>query len=440
MRWLGLFGLLCLLCFGVYTPAEAQESASKGLVAASATVTNTAATNTGAASTDPAAETRRIVDRTTSDERAKSDAYFEGKYWMLLWELLYGLVVAWLLLSRRVSAWMRDRAERITTRMFLQTAIYVAMYAPLVAVLTLPWTFYEGFVREHQYGLSNLDAAGWFAEWGMTLVVDTLMFIVAMVGLYAILRRAPRTWWVWGTVGGSMMLALMLAITPVFIKPIFNKYQPLPAGELRTEILAMARANGIPADDVYWFDASKQTKRISANVSGLFGTTRISLNDNLLNRTSPAEIRAVMAHEMGHYVLNHMPKHIVAFTLILLIGLLFVKFGWAWVYARFGARFGVRGIDDPAGLPLLLALLSVYFLLATPVTNTVIRTAEVEADLFGLNAAREPDGFAEAISKLGEYRKMDPGPVEEFFFFDHPGGYNRIFAAMRWKAAQTAVK
>ena len=211
MRWLGLLVLLCLLCFGVTAPAEAQESALKGPLAASATVTNTAATNAGAARTDPAAETRRIVDRTTSAERAKSDAYFEGKYWMLLWELLYGLVVAWLLLSRRVSAWMRDRAERITTRKFLQTAIYVAMYAPLVAALTLPWTFYEGFVREHQYGLSNLDAAGWFAEWGMTLAVDTVMFIVAMVGLYAILRRAPRTWWAWGTVGGSLMLALLLA-------------------------------------------------------------------------------------------------------------------------------------------------------------------------------------------------------------------------------------
>lgn len=440
MRWLGLFVWLCLLCAGVNAPAEAQDGALPGTAAARSTVAGAVPVTTATASIDPVVETRKVLDQTVSAERAKSDAYFEGKYWMLLWEVLYGLVVAWLLLSRRVSAWMRDRAERITTRKFLQTAIYMAMYAPLVAVLTLPWTFYEGFVREHQYGLSNLDAAGWFAEWGMTLLLDTVMFIVAMVGFYAILRRAPRTWWVWGTIGGSVMLTLMLAITPVFIKPIFNKYQPLPAGELRTEILAMARANGIPADDVYWFDASKQTKRISANVSGLFGTTRISLNDNLLNRTSPAEIRAVMAHEMGHYVLNHMPKHIIAFTLILLVGLLFVKFAWAWAHARFGARFGVRGIDDPAGLPLLLALLSVYVLLATPVTNTVIRTAEVEADMYGLNAAREPDGFAQAISKLGEYRKMEPGPVEEFFFFDHPGGNNRIFAAMRWKAAQMAVK
>jgi STE24 endopeptidase len=196
----------------------------------------------------------------------------------------------------------------------------------------------------------------------------------------------------------------------------------------------MARANGIPTDNVYYFDASKQSKRVSANVSGMFGTIRISLNDNLLNRTTPAEIRAVMAHEMGHYVLNHGFKHTVSFTLILLGGLLFIKYTWDWAAARFGARFGVRGISDPAGLPLLVALFSVYIFIATPVYKSVIRTAETEADLFGLNAAREPDGFAEAIFKLSEYRKLQPGPVEEFIFFDHPSGYNRIFASMRWKA------
>ena len=141
-----------------------------------------------------------------------------------------------------------------------------------------------------------------------------------------------------------------------------------------------------------------------------------------------------MAHEMGHYVLNHGIKHTVSLTLILLGELLFIKYSWDWAVARFGSRFGVRSISDPAGLPLLAALFSIYIFMATPVVKTVIRTAEVEADIFGLNAAREPDGFAEAIFKLGEYRKLEPGPVEEFIFFDHPGGYSRIYSAMRWKA------
>ena len=141
-----------------------------------------------------------------------------------------------------------------------------------------------------------------------------------------------------------------------------------------------------------------------------------------------------MAHEMGHYVLNHGVKHTVSFSLVLLCGLLFIKFSWNWAATRMGGRFGVRSMADPAGLPLLAALFSVYVFLATPVIKTIIRSAEVEADLFGLNAAREPDGFAEAIFKLSEYRKLEPGALEEFIFFDHPSGFNRIFSAMRWKA------
>lgn len=420
-------------------PAVAQTPAPTGAQAASSTAAapakETAAPATKAAGTfDPTIETRKYLDRLKGEARSRSDSYFEGKTWMTLWETLYGLAVAWLLLSKRLSARLRERAERFSSRPNVQTAFYALLYVPLVALLTLPWAVYSGFWREHQYGLSNLSFAGWIADWGKELLVEIVLALIAFTGLYAILRRAPRTWWAWGTIAGAVFLTLMVMVSPVFISPLFNTYQPLPDGALRNDILSMARANGIPADNVYWFDASKQTKRISANVSGMFGTTRISLNDNLLNRTSPAEIKAVMGHEMGHYVLNHGPKHVVSFALILLGGLLFIRFGWSWAHARFGQRFGVRGIEDPAGLPLLGALFSVYMLFAMPALNTVIRTAEVEADIFGLNAAREPEGFAEAIYKLSEYRKMEPGTIEEVLFFDHPSGYNRIYSAMRWRA------
>ncbi len=390
-----------------------------------------------ATKTDPVVATQAFMNRLQGEARAKSDAYAEGGYWLLLWNFLYGLVVAWVLLSSRISARMREFAERRTHRRNLQTLIYVLAYVPLVALLTLPITFYEGFYREHQYGLSNLTFMAWLGEAGIGLGVDMVVMGIAITGLYAILRRLPQTWWAWGTVAGAAFIMLLIMAGPVFISPLFNTYKPLPEGPIRNEILSMARANGIPADNVYYFDASKQTKRVSANVSGLFGTTRISLNDNLLNRTTPAEIRAVMGHEMGHYVLNHGLKHTVSFSLVLLGGLLFIKFSWDWATARFGGRFGVRGITDPAGFPLLAALFSVYIFLATPVYKGIIRTAEVEADLFGLNASREPDGFAEAIFKLAEYRKLEPGKFEELIFFSHPSGYNRIYSAMRWKAENT---
>jgi STE24 endopeptidase len=137
---------------------------------------------------------------------------------------------------------------------------------------------------------------------------------------------------------------------------------------------------------------------------------------------------------MGHYVLNHIFELLLQIGLLIVVGFAFVRWAFDRVAARWGPRWGIRGIADVAGLPLLVLLLSVFFFVLTPVTNTMIRTQEVEADIFGLNAARQPDGEAEVALKLGEYRKLKPGPVEEFVFFDHPSGYSRILMAMRWKA------
>jgi STE24 endopeptidase len=202
---------------------------------------------------------------------------------------------------------------------------------------------------------------------------------------------------------------------------------------MKNAILSMARSNGIPADNVYAFDASKQTKRVSANVSGLFGTTRISLNDNLLNRCTPSEVLAVLGHEMGHYVMGHVATSITWFGLLILVGFWFVNRTFHGLIGIFGGNWDVRSIDDPAGLPLIMAMFSVFMFLATPVTNTIIRTQEIQADLFGLNIARLPDAEAKVDLKLGEYRKLDPSPLEEIIFFDHPSGRTRIYMAMRWK-------
>jgi STE24 endopeptidase len=202
---------------------------------------------------------------------------------------------------------------------------------------------------------------------------------------------------------------------------------------MREQILSMARANGIPADDVYWFDASRQTKRISANVSGLMGTTRISLNDNLMNRSPRESIEAVLGHEMGHYVLNHVYKMMLETGVIALCGFVFLSFAFDRIVARRGARWGISGISDPAGLPLLAAIVAVWFFLLTPVTNSLVRSQESEADIFGLNASRQPDGFASVAMQLSEYRKIHPGKWEEIIFFDHPSGWNRVHMAMAWK-------
>jgi STE24 endopeptidase len=382
---------------------------------------------------DPEAATEAYMAKLSPEARAKSDAYFEGGYWLLLWGFIYGLGVAWLLLGTGLSARMRDVGERLFRRHWLQTAVYAVEYIILTAILTLPLTIYQGFFREHGYGLSNQTFVQWMRDQVVGLLVGVVFGTIALVIIYAVIRRSPRNWWIWGAGVAIVLLVLGATIAPVYIAPLFNTYKPLEESTLRTQLLSMARANGIPADNVYVFDASKQSKRISANVSGMFGTVRISLNDNLMNRGTPDEIRAVLGHEMGHYVLNHVYKGVVYFALIIAVGFAIVQWGFGKLFARWGDRWGIRGVGDVAGLPLLAAIFSVYMFVLTPVTNTITRSAEAEADMFGLNAAREPDGFAAAALDLSEYRKMHPGPLEEFIFFDHPSGWNRIHRAMVWK-------
>jgi STE24 endopeptidase len=231
-----------------------------------------------------------------------------------------------------------------------------------------------------------------------------------------------------------LFILFVFTVAPVLVSPLFNDYHPLPPGEVRESILALAQESEVPVDDVFWFNASKQTKRISANVSGLGGTARIALNDNLLNGASLAEIRAVMGHEMGHYRLHHALKLAFAVTLALGVGYFVVNCAFGRFQRRCGDRCGIRDLADPAGLPLAFAIFVVVMYLLTPVTNTLTRMAEAQADAFGLDAAKEPHGFASVAMRLSTYRKLEPGSLEELVFYDHPSGRARVERAMRWLA------
>lgn len=384
---------------------------------------------------DPAGATRAYLDTVPTDARARSDAYFEGGYWLLLWNALLAAAISLLLLGTGWSAAWRDRAARVSRRPGAQVAIYAIFYALVTYALSFPLTSYEHFFREHQYGMATQHFPAWLGQQMVGLglqVVGTVLFLLV---LYAVFRRAPRTWWLWGAGVMVFSTVLLALITPVFIQPLFNKYQPLEDPAVRDPILAMARANEIPVQQVFTVDQSRQTKRVSANVSGLFGTARIALNDNLLQRCSLPEIRFVMAHEMGHYVLNHVYKLIGEFAALFILGFALARVVFDAALRRWGARWRLQGLADPAAFPLLALLLTGYSFLLTPVMHNIVREVEEEADAFGINCSREPDGFAQVALKLGEYRKLDPGPLEELIFFDHPCGRARIRRAMDWKAA-----
>jgi len=383
---------------------------------------------------DATAATNAYLAQIPPDKTARSDAYFEGGYWMILWDFLYGVVIALLLLNLRWSARMRDLSERVTRFKPVHTFVYWLQYLVLTSILVFPLTVYEDYFREHKYGLATQTFGPWIGdqmkELGVNLVLGGLLAML----LFGVVRRLSRTWWIWGAVVTILFLIFTVLISPVYIVPIFNKVTRLNDPKIVDPILSMARANGIPAKDVFEIDASRQTTRMSANVSGFAHTMRITLNDNLLRRGSPEEIQAVMGHEMGHYVMNHIYKSIMFLSIVTVLAFVYLRWSLDWALQRWGEKWQIRSVGDTAVLPLVVLLVAIFGFVITPVMNTSTRTQEYEADMFGLNTSRQPDGFAQAAIHLGEYRKMNPGPIEEWIFFDHPSGRNRIYAAMRWKA------
>ena len=387
---------------------------------------------------DPEAATQAYLATLKGAARAKSDAYFEGGYWLLLWGTIVSVLGDLLILHFGLSARFRNWAERIVRWRWLQAAFYAVPYLIISTIIVLPWTIYTKYIREKQYDLMNQSFADWAGETLIASLVGIVVTAIMLVIVFAVIRRSPKFWWLWGALACSTFAAFGAMLAPVFIAPLFNHYTEMQPGPVCDRIVAMATANHVPAEHIYVFDASKQTKRISANVSGLGPTIRISLNDNLLTRTTPQETAAVMGHELGHYVLNHIPKSIAAFTILFLISFWLMARLVPMLIARFGRRWGVRGFDDIAAIPVFFIVIAVLSLLVTPVTNTLVRVNESEADAFGLENAREPDAFATTALKLSEYRKIEPGPVEEFLFFDHPSGATRIRMAMNWKARHLA--
>ncbi|MGH8131563.1 MAG: M48 family metallopeptidase [Steroidobacteraceae bacterium] len=387
---------------------------------------------------DVARATDAYLATVPAADREKSDAYFEGSYWIEACSTLIAVLLAWLLLRLRFAARLRDWVGRRGCGLFLQSLVVAASVLLALAILTLPWTLYVEYLREHQYGMSNYSIGGFLGEWAINIGLITVFGGLAIAGIYAIVRRVRGRWVYWAAAVTGLFMLFQILIEPVFVAPIFNDYQSLPPGEIRQSILTLARDAGIPADDVYWFDASKQTKRISANVSGIAGTTRIALNDNLMNGTTLSEIRAVMGHEMGHYKLNHALWITLAFTLVLGFGYWAIDRAFGHFQRKQGIRWEVRDLADTAGLPLALAIFAVVMYLLTPATNWIVRTAENQADAFGLDAAREPHGFASVSMRLSTYRKLEPDRLEEIIFYDHPSGRARVERSMRWLADHPA--
>lgn len=377
---------------------------------------------------------RAYIDTLSGEALEKSNSYYEGGYWLILWGAVVTFLVDLLILQSRLSSRFRDWAERISSKRWLQPGLYALPYTIAGFLISLPWSIYTGFFRERQYDLLDQSFDAWFSEVAIGFGISLIVFPLLIIAIFAVIRRAPKTWWLWGTGVTAIFLIIGMLIAPVFISPLFNEYTEMEQGPLRDKIVAMAQEHDVPADNIYVFNQSKQHKRISANVSGIGPTIRISLNDNLLERTSPEEVAAVMGHELGHYVLQHIWRSFAIILALFALGLFLISRVAPKLIDRYGERWGVREISDPAAIPILGMLLTIFFLVTNPAQNVLTRVNESDADAFGLDAAKEPDGFAKVSMRLSEYRKIEPGPVEEFLFHHHPSGATRVHMSMQWKA------
>lgn len=365
--------------------------------------------------------------------RARSDAYFDGRVWIDVFSSLLTMLVCWLILRSGVLVRCRDAMRRRGWRPWVVMIAVSVLFLACLIVIELPWSIAVDFLRERRFGLMNQSFGGWLGQQAIGVLLTLILGGGLLTLINAVMRRFPRRWWIVGAGVVGVCVALFGLVMPVFIMPLFNTYTELPAGPLRTRIATMANAHAIPAENIYVFDASRQSNRISANVSGIGPTVRISLTDNLVKQTSVPEAAAVVGHEMGHYVLNHIWREIVVLTLLTALELwLLAKLGPV-VIALGGRRRAVRGIDDPAALPVLVGVMTGLSLLFLPVSNTATRLSESEADVFGLETAREPDGFALTAMKLANYRKIAPPALEEALFYNHPSGRTRVRMAMEWK-------
>lgn len=388
---------------------------------------------------DAAAETARYLATLPPEAHAKATHYTQGGHWLLLWGALISLVIAWLVVRSEVLSNLRRRIEGTRSRPWLSGLVVLLVAQFAMGLLSLPWSIYSNWWREKQYGLTSQPLTGWLGEWAMSfglgLVFGTLMLLV----FYWLLRKAPRTWWIWGAGVSVVFAAIMLLAGPVFIEPLFNKYTPAPPGPVRDAVVEMARANGIPSDKIFVYNGSKQSNRYTANVSGLFGSARVAMSDTMFKAGADlAEVRAVVGHEMGHYARHHILWQLGALSILLVLAFWLVDRLFP-LFARWMGADQVKGIADPAGYPVFTAVLVVIGLLGTPVLNTLIRLGESDADNYSLRIAREPDGLSKALVKTIEYRAATPGKLEEILFYDHPAVGNRVRNAMDWKAKELAA-
>ena len=378
----------------------------------------------------PAAEAARMIDSLGPEALAKAQAYTTGNHWLLLIGAIVSILIAWVMVRFKLLDWVADKVSGWKFA-FSTIAVSAAFFA-ISDLLELPWTIYTDWQRQHAFGMSKQPLGDFMGQWAIGEAVSLVLGALFMWGIYSLIRKTGARWWLWGGGFTAIVVLLTLLAAPSLIEPLFNKYQPVPAGPVLTALEEIADDVGIPHDRIFMFDGSRQSERFTANVAGIGPTARIAISDVALKEATLAEVRAVTGHEAGHYKLGHVWRAAVIMPLLAMLFFFLLNRLFAPTARLLGSD---ATLGEPRGLPVFMVVGSIVGLLITPITNNLTRIGEKEADAYSLKTVNEPDALATALVKTAEYRYPRPSALQEFLFYTHPSVENRVLKAMEWKAA-----
>ena len=358
--------------------------------------------------------------------------YSEISYALYFIGAAYSLAALWAVLATGLSARLRGWVSPLKFSFARLLGYYTLLTAALV-VVHAPLTVYRSYILPHQYRLSSQSLGGWLGDLGKGVGVDILTTVPILGLLLWLMRRSPRRWALWFWAALLPIIAFGIFAAPLVIDPLFNKFTPLPPSSLRTQIETLAVKAGIPNAPIYVVDKSRQTHETNAYVTGIGSSARIVLWDTILPPRMPQDqLQAIIAHEMGHYVL----KHLYWGFLLTVLGLLFAlpaaqKFA-EWLVSRFGPRWGITGLTDHAAIPALLLTVSLFSFVSAPLTNALSREVEHQADVYGLQITGDGPAMARAFVTISEQNLSDPNPPPfiTFWLFTHPPLQERIDFAL----------
>jgi Zn-dependent protease with chaperone function len=348
----------------------------------------------------------------------------------VLWwvNTVWGILIPLLFLVTGFSARIRNWAQGIGRKWLLVIGVYFVVYMLLNFVIDFPLSYYQGFLRQHEYEQSNQVLSKWFGDEIKGLLVGLIIGLVVLWVPYLLLKKSPKRWWLYTGVAAVPFMIFMMLAAPLWIDPLFNDFGPMQDKALETKILALAERSGIAGGRVYEVNKSVDTEAVNAYVTGFMGSKRIVLWDTTIAKLQEDELLFVMAHEMGHFVLGHIATGIAFFSIVILVVLYIIHRTAGLVIQRFKGRFGFDELSDIASLPLIIMLVNVLSLVITPVVLTYTRHIEHESDRFGLEITHDNNGAARAFvvlqaENLGNPR---PGVLYKIWRSSHPTLGDRI--------------